>query len=52
MDGNPEFCLYSIQIDSVRLAVNIAIGTENMMADWGPVAVEKIQNDAKGKLLR
>jgi len=40
------------QINGVRIAINIAVGSENSVADWGPDAVIKIQTAARDKLLR
>ncbi|KAI0215243.1 ATP-dependent RNA helicase TDRD9 [Lamellibrachia satsuma] len=39
-------------INGVRIAINIAVGSENSVADWGPDAVIKIQTAARDKLLR
>ena len=44
--------LFCHQINGVRIAINIAVGSENSVADWGPDAVIKIQRAAREKLLR
>ncbi|XP_077997158.1 ATP-dependent RNA helicase TDRD9-like [Glandiceps talaboti] len=39
-------------INGVRMAVNLAVGSEDAIADWGPAAIFKIQKSAREKLLR
>ena len=41
-----------LQINCVRAAINLAIGSEDTVADWGQDAILKIQAIAKRKILR
>ncbi len=44
--------VFSLQINSVRMAINLAIGNESTVTDWGQDAVLRIQTDARAKLLQ
>ncbi|XP_038074406.1 ATP-dependent RNA helicase TDRD9-like [Patiria miniata] len=39
-------------INGIRLAINLAIGSQNAIAGWGSSAVDKIQLEAKALLLK
>ncbi|XP_077865739.1 ATP-dependent RNA helicase TDRD9-like [Saccoglossus kowalevskii] len=39
-------------INGVRMAINIAVGSEDAIAEWGPAAIFRIQKSAREKLLR
>ena len=40
-----------LKINAIRLAINLAIGSQNAIADWGSSAVDKIQKEARDVLL-
>lgn len=45
------FAFSWVQINGVRMAINIAIGSEDTVASWAPDAVYRIQESARRKLL-
>ncbi|XP_035669550.1 ATP-dependent RNA helicase TDRD9-like [Branchiostoma floridae] len=40
-----------IAVNKVRIAINLALGSENNIAEWGPSGIKRIQDAAKNKIL-
>lgn len=41
-----------LQINGVRMAINIVLGSEQAVSNWGEDAINRLQDSARKKLMR